>query len=427
MAVSWLAFLFTLLSGHTQFRRRGPYLPCNPSRVFIVWYTGAAISLASIANDVLLTAFGVIERDLGLAAGEAGLMMSFFFLGSGAGQIVFGPLSDYIGRRITIIICINFFIAGAVVVYFSESLGVLLLGRLLQGVGCAMCQSVAWALLRDLYSGRELALQMARTFSVFAISPVLMPLLGALMLDWWDWRVIIMVHVIAGVVLLLCTVLMFKETLKRPRRLSWRRIAGQTAYYFSHRQSAYFTIPSVFSYVVLILVLSHTPGFLMGGLGASAWTYALIFSGCIGFAIIPGQWLNRWLIRRYHIWRSSFILAMISLVGQGFILLWAGIYGVSMAGLAAAMFLFSFLALAQMSNFSSLCINPHPRIAGFVSSLLGLCIQSIGALLCLLLINRLIDNDPLRWLVVGMVVSTIVAILVWFGRYFLTDKEEASA
>ena len=410
------------MTGHSRFRRpTATGLDLSPT--FIVWYVGAVISLASIANDMLLTAFAAIEQDLGLETGEAGLMMAYFFLGSGLGQAFFGPLSDYIGRKPTILICSVFFLIGAAVVYISESLPMLLAGRLLQGIGCSMCQSVTRAILRDLYAGPELALQMARTFSVFAIGPVLMPLLGAWFLDYWNWQVILLGHAIAGALLLAATIFLFEETLLRPRLLSARRMLRQLRHYFSHRQSAFFTIPGILSYSMLILVLSLTPGFLMNGLGLSQWEFAIIFSICIGVAIVPGQYLNRWLIRRFHIWESSMALAIISVIGQGAILIWIGqkdIVGVY--EMATAMFTFSFLALAQVGNFTSLCIDPHPRIAGFASSLLGLCNQSIGAVFCLLILNPLINYDPYRWLLVSLAVSIIAAALVGAGHRFLLSK-----
>ena len=387
-----------------------------PSYIFIVWYCGALTMLASIANDMLLTAFVLIESDLSLEKGQAGLMMAFFFLGSGLGQFIFGPLADYIGRRKVILVCIGLFLIGAGLLTVAESLTALIFGRLLQGIGCSICQSITRAIQRDLYADRKLALAMSHAFTVFSLGPVLMPLLGAIMLDYATWRSLMWFHILSGALMFLWTFVALPETLARRRMMNFSRAKKQLRQYFACRTSGFYTLPACIGATGLITMLSLTPGFLMADFGFSPLDYAFAFSICVGGAILPGQALNRFFIRRYNILNSCLILAGLSLASQTIMWLSALVWGTRAEFLCLTMFTSSLFALAQSSNLASLCINPHPRIAGFASSVHGLCAQSLGAVLCLLIIYPIIDGRPVYWIGFTVMVAALMLGLIGIGR-----------
>jgi len=108
----------------------------------------------------------------------------------GVGQMLFGPLSDSLGRRPAIIAGFMLFTLGCLLSILSSDFTVMLLGRLLQGVGAAGPRIVSIALVRDQFKGRDMARIMSFVMTVFILVPVFAPAVGQLLLAFADWRYI---------------------------------------------------------------------------------------------------------------------------------------------------------------------------------------------------------------------------------------------
>ena len=116
------------------------------------------ISLVALSIDAMLPALPEIAGDLGFErANDAQFIISMLFVGMGVGQIVFGPLSDSIGRKPAINIGFAVFIAGCLMSIFARDFDDMMIGRFLQGLGAAGPRIVSIALVRDRYAGRQMA------------------------------------------------------------------------------------------------------------------------------------------------------------------------------------------------------------------------------------------------------------------------------
>ena len=164
-----------------------------PIRKLPVFEFTALLALLSatvaFSIDAMLPALPEIAQSLSPEAiNRAQLVLTVFMLGIGVGTFVAGPLSDALGRKRTILIGVTIFVIGAFIGAQAQSLEVLLLARFIQGLGAAAPRIVPMALVRDLYSGREMAKVTAFIMMVFILVPALAPSAGQLIIGFAGWR-----------------------------------------------------------------------------------------------------------------------------------------------------------------------------------------------------------------------------------------------
>jgi MFS family permease len=148
-------------------------------------------SLVALSIDAMLPALTAIGVELGAReANDAQLILSALFLGLALAQMIYGPLSDSIGRKPAIYLGFLLFIVGCLLSALATSFTVMLLGRFLQGIGAAGPRIVTIAMVRDQYEGRAMARIMSSVMAVFILIPALAPGLGQIILLVASWRAI---------------------------------------------------------------------------------------------------------------------------------------------------------------------------------------------------------------------------------------------
>ena len=163
--------------------------PKAPGRIEFVALCAVLMSTVALSIDIMLPALGRMAGDLGIDDGnDRQWIITTLFVGLMIGQLVFGPLSDGIGRRLAIVLGIGVFVAGSIVCALATSLEGMLLGRVVQGFGAAGPRIVTVALIRDRFAGIEMASVMSLIMGLFILVPVLAPLLGQGLLLLLPWR-----------------------------------------------------------------------------------------------------------------------------------------------------------------------------------------------------------------------------------------------
>ena len=180
-------------------------------------------SLVALSIDAMLPALPQIASDLSVRdPNDAQLVIGLFLLGNAFGQLLFGPLSDAFGRKPVIVAGLLLFLIGCFVSVVAESFSVLLVGRVLQGVGASGPRTVTMSMVRDLYSGRSMARIMSISMSIFILVPMLAPALGQAIMLLVGWRYIFGTFIGFGVLGLFWLLLRQPETLaddnRRPMR-----------------------------------------------------------------------------------------------------------------------------------------------------------------------------------------------------------------
>ena len=183
----------------------------------------ALMSIAALALDALLPALDPIGTALAVSSpAENQLLITLFFLGLGVGPLLFGPVSDSIGRKPVVYLGFLVFVLSSMVCVFANSLEIMIIGRILQGISLSAPRTISVAMIRDTYSGDYMARIMSFVTVVFILVPIIAPALGKFILDRLGWEAIF--HVQVGFSVLVCWWFWKRqpETLPRTRRSSFR-------------------------------------------------------------------------------------------------------------------------------------------------------------------------------------------------------------
>ena len=116
------------------------------------------------------------------------LSITIALIAYGSVALIYGPLSDYFGRRIVALVGMGIFVAGSALCMFAPNIYVLLIGRVLQGIGFASASAVAAPTLSDIYSGDELVKAYSYVGMSMAVAPIIAPVFGGYLQQYFNWH-----------------------------------------------------------------------------------------------------------------------------------------------------------------------------------------------------------------------------------------------
>lgn len=331
-------------------------------------------ALVALSIDAMLPALSTIAGDLGATrANDSQLVISLIFLGLSVGQIVYGPLSDSIGRKRPIYLGIGIYFCGTLLCLLATDFRVLLIGRFLQGVGAAGPRSVAVALVRDQYAGRQMARVMSFVMTVFILVPVIAPLLGQGILLVAHWRAIFGLYLVLALLVWAWFALRQPETLAVERRIPFQmtRILGAFREVFTNRIA--------FGYTIMAGLIS---GAFVGYLNSSQQIfqeqYALgaqfpLYFAALALALGSASYANAQLVVRFGM-RLLSRWALVALIVLS--LLFLG-YAFVMNGQPPLVLLMGYLLIGFFAvgilfgNLNALAMEPLGHIAGVGAAVVG--------------------------------------------------------
>jgi DHA1 family bicyclomycin/chloramphenicol resistance-like MFS transporter len=195
----------------------GDSLSSRQKFVYVI-VLGALTALGPFTIDLYLPAFPALKDELGVSAAAIQLTLTATTLGFALGQLLVGPWSDKVGRRIPLIVATALHIAASAGVAFAPDVMWVGVFRVLQGVGAAGGGVVAMAIVRDLFGGYPLVRMLSRLALVSGLAPILAPLIGSQLLLVLDWRGVFWFLTAYGVLAILAAVFFLVETLPAARR-----------------------------------------------------------------------------------------------------------------------------------------------------------------------------------------------------------------
>ncbi|MEE9335740.1 MAG: MFS transporter [Granulosicoccaceae bacterium] len=330
------------------------------------------MSLTAFSIDISLPFFPAIASSLQSPLSAMPLIVTVYLLFMGVGNLVFGPLSDKYGRKPVLSGTLFVFIVGAIVCGLADSLRQLLVGRALQGFAVGAAPVVATAILRDMFSGRELGRSMAISTGIFSVGPIVAPLLGVGLAELGgSWRTVFYATAVYAALLLLA-LLLTPETNKTPSAdatkpsVLWRN--SKTILF--HPQSGYFLMLSAITTVAMILIVSTSPAIFNNEFGITGAKFAVLFA-LHGTGIIVGQLLNHQLIAIVGIVKTALIAALIMGTSTMLIVLFALMGWLNEYWLSFLVAFFAVGYLSVVANSMTMLMQPHGDKAGLAASLRG--------------------------------------------------------
>lgn len=343
-----------------------------------------AMMMASVAFsiDAMLPAMPQIARELSPDnPQQAPLILSMFLLGLGVGTFFTGPISDAFGRKRVVLVFSGIFMIGAAIAWASVSLEMVLFGRVLQGLGAAGPRIVANAIVRDRYSGRQMAQILSIVMMIFVLVPAVAPMLGALIIAWSGWRSIFVAFICFALVYSLWLAVRMPETLapsnRRPMRL--HLMGSAVTEMLRHPVACLAILVQMFVSAMLFLTLMLVQP-IYDIVYGRADQFAFWF---FGIAIIAGtaSLLNALIVVRFGMHRlvTLALAAQIILSGSFSLLdLGSGAYGFYFF-LFWQTYIF-FQTGLTIGNLNALAMEPMGHIAGMAASVIG-AIATVGAVL----------------------------------------------
>ncbi|MEP2530503.1 multidrug effflux MFS transporter [Shimia sp.] len=171
------------------------------SRVEFIALCAMMFATIAFSIDAMLPALPEIGQELSPDnLNRAQLILTSFVLGMGLGTFFTGPLSDRFGRKPILIGGAVVYSACAFIAWLSQSLEVVLIARVLQGIGAAGPRIVTIAIIRDLFSGREMARIVSFAMMIFTLVPAIAPALGTVIIEFSSWRGIFIAFILFSVI-----------------------------------------------------------------------------------------------------------------------------------------------------------------------------------------------------------------------------------
>ena len=388
-----------------------------------------AVSAFSIDN--LLPAFDAVRAEYRVAdPNDLQLLVYGFMLAFGSVQFIYGPISDVVGRRPVLLTGLAIYAAGSVLALVAPSFSLLLAARVIQGIGAASTRVLAVTIVRDRYSGREMARVMSITMMVFLMVPIFAPAIGSLLMLLGSWHWIFGSMLVLAVVLGTWFGLRMPETLDPDHRLplSASRILEAFKLTVTTRVSFGYATGIGLMMGCLMAYIGSSQQILEGPvyrLGPAFPLYFALVAGTMGI----GSFTNSRLVRRLGARRMSHFgvcgFTLVAAVQLAVSLLYDGEppLGLFLFLLCCHMALFSL----TVPNFNAIAMGPLGAIAGTAASLIGSYTTLVGAL-CGVAIGRAF-NETVIPLGTGFFVLSAVCLFVvlWTERGRLFAEPPASA
>ncbi|MDO6459181.1 multidrug effflux MFS transporter [Granulosicoccaceae sp. 1_MG-2023] len=345
-------------------------------RAAFVFLMASMSSLVALSIDTMLPALPAMGAALGVAdANDYPLVISVLFLGMSIGTLIYGPVSDSLGRRGPIFFGLALFCAGTLLCLVADNFATMLIGRFIQGLGVAGPRIVSMALVRDIYSGRAMAKVMSLVMVVFILVPALAPLLGQLMIALGGWRMIFVMFLVLSVAVGLWFGLTQPETLPPAQRraFSLSRIGRAVLAVFRQPQALGYSLAAGLMFGALIGYLSTAQPVLevLYGLGDRF----SIYFGVVALFIGISSWINSRLVMqlgmRYLSGAALLAVTVLSLIYLPVVWLYDGVPPLwsLMVFLSAAFFAVGML----FANYNAMALEPDELapVAGVAAAVVG--------------------------------------------------------
>ncbi len=267
------------------------------SAAFTLLLAGLA-ALPPLGVDMNLPALAQIGRALHAPPSQTGLTLSLFLAGYAVSQLLFGPLSDRFGRRGPLLAGCVLFTLGALGASLAPGITVLLAWRVVQGAGAGAGSVMAFAVVRDLFSGTAARVKLAYVNAVMNIAPMIGPTLGSLMLAA-GWRPIFGIQAAGGVVLVLAVLTGFTESHPRPdlAALTPSRLARNYGRVLGHRAAVAYSLIAALSFGGLFSYVAGSPFVFIAVLGLTPRWFGLVFAatacGLMAGSFLGGRLASR--------------------------------------------------------------------------------------------------------------------------------------
>ncbi|MEC1923177.1 Bcr/CflA family efflux MFS transporter [Bacillus subtilis] len=388
--------------------------PTGKERLALAFLLGMLAILGPLNIDMYLPSFPEIAEDLSASASLVQLSLTACLVGLTIGQLIVGPVSDAQGRRKPLLICIFLFALSSLFCALSPNITTLVAARFLQGFTASAGLVLSRAIVRDVFTGRELSKFFSLLMVITAVAPMVAPMTGGaiLLLPFATWHTIFHVLMIIGFLLVLLIALRLKETLPPENRIpsSIGTSVKTMGSLLKDRSFMGYSLTVGFIHGGSFAYVSGTPFVYQDIYGVSPQVFSILF-GINGLAIISGSFIiGRFggIIHEKSLLRIAVITAMIA---TAVLLTMTMIHG-PLATLVISIFIYMITIGMVLTSTFTLAMEKQGHRAGSASALLGMLPLLLGSI-----VSPLVGINETTAVPMGaiMFVTAVIGSLAFFG------------
>jgi DHA1 family bicyclomycin/chloramphenicol resistance-like MFS transporter len=386
--------------------------PGLPARAFVA-LVASMMAIGALGTDIMLPALPEMAASLHVTvANQQQWIIAAYMAGHGSTQLVFGPLSDRYGRKPVLVIGISLFVITSLLVAASSSFMMLLAARCAQGMSSASTRVLVSSVVRDNYSGRQMARVMSLAFVIFLGVPILAPTIGQLITSFiGPWQMIFILLAAYGAVVVVLVALKLPESLDPANRraISPASIFGAFRIVLEDRYSLGYTLATTGLFGALLGFINSSQEIFATALHAPA-RFTLVFAlAASGMGL--GSLLNARIVERLgsRLVSHTALLCFIAVTAAhlGYALIWPETVVSFAIFQTLTMTCFSLCA----SNFGAMAMERMGHVAGSAASVQGFISTMLGGALIGLLIGQQFDGTVVP-VVAGFLVVGFAALLI---------------
>lgn len=395
--------------------------------IFVVIVLSLLAALEPLSIDIYLPAFNDIVESLGVSMGSVQISLSTFLAGFAVGQLLWGPVSDYYGRKKPIIIAMLIFTLCSIIAAQVTSIEQLWIVRFFQAFsGCAGVV-IGRAVVNDIFEGNMRTKVFSLLVIISGISPIIAPAIGNAILKVWHWQGIFYTMAIIGVITVLLTLLFLpkntsvkelniqnapKPNLKN-MTIGYIRVMGSW-------QFVVYTLIGAMAYAFLMTYVSNAPFIIMTTGGMSNDMFSFIFAvNAIG--LIIGTVIISPLSKIFSLKKITMLSLIVMLPIAALLIVLALTPTLSIIPILVVLFLNLILIGTLMPITTSLALEPFTKESGTASALMGF-LQLFFTFLFSAAVSSL-QNESIVVPMVALFLCTILSLIIaLLGRSTNAEK-----
>ena len=327
------------------------------------------MACTSLSTDVYLPAMPTMERQL---HGDAELTITGFLIGFAIAQLIWGPISDRIGRKLPLFIGMALFVVGSIGCAMSQSMSEVIIWRIFQAAGACVGPMLSRAMISDVFESSEAAKMLSNLVIIMAAAPIIGPLLGGALLEIGTWHWIFWLMAAASAFLFIL-IFFLPETLPQQKRSKEPMINSFKSYFVLIKDAKFmkYTLSVTFFYIAAYAFITGSSFVYIDYFGIPSKYYGFLFGvNILGVAAL--SFLNKSLVNKFSLNSLLITSSTVAFVAAALLLALtffgiAGVWGV----IIPMFFVFSMNGIiASCSNAAALNQVPQ-EMKGRANALIG--------------------------------------------------------
>ena len=378
-----------------------------------------SVAVVDMATDLYSVALPSIANYFKVKGNIAQLTISLNLVGIAISGLIYGPLSDYYGRRLIMLIGMTIFTLASIVCCIADNIILLILIRFIQGAGAGVAGVVGYAAIRDMYSGSEYSRVISKLNMIVALSPGIAPVVGSYIISHgYSWKFLFFIISLATIIMLIFIYLKLQETLTVNKSKASINIFKQYILIFKNYRFLGFSAIHGLTFMWLWAYIANYP-FIFESMGVEVQYFGYLISIIVIFYII-GTLINRRYVPKIGVSKMLIIGLVLPMISDG-LLVYFYLANKLSVFILQVLWIPSNIGLALVISNNVTSALETIKGIGLGSAVLSFCNMMFGAV-GIYVVGRFFSYGILPNLLLTVACSTVAVFVYVLLKY--TEKHE---